>query len=83
MHRSAMYRFLEISPWTQKSHHEGYANEIVKDEVAGLDLLEALLKLMNLIKTKQIYPLVLEKYNITSIHKKKSKRDFEKYWGIF
>jgi hypothetical protein len=62
---------------------EGYANEIFRDEVAGSDLLEALLKLMNMIKTKQIYPTVLEKCNITSLHKKKSKKDFENYRGIF
>ena len=53
---------------------EGYANEIFKDEAAGSDLLEALLKLMNIIKAKQRYPLVLEKCNITSIHKKKIKK---------
>ena len=62
---------------------EGYANEIFKDEAAGSDLLEALLKLMNMIKAKQRYPLVLEKCNITSIHKKKSKTDFGNYRGIF
>ena len=62
---------------------EGYANELFKEDVAGSDLLEALLKLMNLIKNKQQYPEVLEKCNITSLHKKKSKKDFENYRGIF
>ena len=62
---------------------EGFANELFKEEVAGSDLLEALLKIMNLIKNKQEYPKVLEKCNITSLHKKKSKKDFENYRGIF
>ena len=62
---------------------EGWANELFKEETAGTDLLEALLKLMNMIKSKQEYPTILEKCNITSIHKKKSKRDFENYRGIF
>ena len=62
---------------------EGYINEIFKESVAGSDLLEATLKIMNLIKKKQRYPQILEKCNISSIHKKKSKRDFENYRGIF
>ena len=62
---------------------EGWAYELFKEETAGTDLLEALLKLMNRIKSKQESPTILEKCNITSIHKKKSKRDFEKYRDIF
>ena len=62
---------------------DGWANELFKKDAAGTDLLEATLKLMNLIKSKQVYPNILEKCNITSIHKKKSKRDFENYRGIF
>ena len=58
---------------------EGYANEIFKEEVVGTDLLKAILKIMNLIKKKPKYPKVLEKCNITSIHKNKSKNDFENY----
>ena len=42
-----------------------------------------MLKLMNLIKKKQQYPTILEKCNITSIYKKKSRRDFENYRGVF
>ena len=38
---------------------------------------------MNLIKNKQEYPSILEKCNITSIHKKKSRCDFDNYRGIF
>ena len=41
------------------------------------------LKIMNMIKNRQQYPKILEKSNITSIHKKKSKKDFENYRGIF
>ena len=56
---------------------EGMVNEIFKETVAGSDLLEAVLKLMNMMKKKQEYPKILEKCNITSIHKKKSKKEFE------
>ena len=62
---------------------EGLANKKFKEDVAGFNLLDALLKLMNMIKTKQKYPKVLEKSNIVSIHKKKSKREFENYRCIF
>ena len=62
---------------------EGYANKIFKEEVAGTDLLEAVLKIMNMIKNRQQYPKILEKFNITSIHKKKSNFFFENYRGIF
>ena len=62
---------------------EGFSNELFKESVAGEDLLTAVLKLMNLIKTSQSYPIVLEKCNITSIYKKKSRRDFENYRGVF
>ena len=62
---------------------EGFANEIFKDDVAGTDLLKAVLKLMNLMKEKQVFPKVLEKCNITTIHKKKSKSDFQNYRGVF
>ena len=36
-----------------------------------------------MIKTQQKYPSVMEKCNITSLHKKKSKRDFDNYRGVF
>ena len=62
---------------------EGYANEIFKAEAAGSDLLQAVLKLMNLIKQKQIYPKIMEKCNITSLHKKGPKQDFANYRGVF
>ena len=62
---------------------EEHANEIFKESAAGPDLLEAVLKLMNLIKEKQVYPTVMEKCNITSIHKKGSKKDFSNYRGVF
>ena len=62
---------------------EGYANELFKESVAGDDLLLAVLKLMNMIKEKQKYPQILEKGNITSIYKKKSRNDFKNYRGVF
>ena len=62
----------------------GFANEIFRPEVAGDDLKEAILKLMNKIKEKQIYPRCLEQCNISSIWKRKgSRNDFEFYRGIF
>ena len=60
---------------------DGFPNEIFKD--AGSDLLEAILKLMNQIKSQQKYPKLLQKCNITSIHKKKSKKLFHNYRGVF
>ena len=62
---------------------EGLANEIFKKNAAGDDLFEAVLRLMNLIKKKQVFPKALEKCNITFIHKKKSKQDFSNYRGVF
>ena len=62
---------------------EGLAKELFKEEAAGTDLLKAVLKLMNLMKEKQIYPKVLEKCNVISIHKKKAKKDFSNYRGVF
>ena len=62
---------------------EGYANELFKEATAGSDLLLGVLKLMNMIKKKQEYPKCLEKYNVTALHKKKSKKDFENYRGVF
>ena len=58
---------------------DGLANEIFK--VAGDDLKLAVLNLMNLIKKEETYPTNLQRCNITSIHKKKSKSDFCNYRG--
>ena len=46
---------------------EGHANEIFKEGVAGEDLLEATLKIMNMMKNQLKYPKILEKCNITPI----------------
>ena len=51
--------------------------------MAGQDLLEAVLRLLNLIKEKQRFPEALQKCNITTIHKKKARNNFEIYRGIF
>ena len=62
----------------------GYANEIFRPEVAGDDLKQAILCLMNKIKEDQIYPEALEMCDISSIWKRKNSRnDFENYRGIF
>ena len=70
---------------TNKSRDSmGYANELFHPNVAGDDFKQAILNLMNRIKTEQIYPEVLEEYNISSIYKNKgSRNDFEFYRGIF
>ena len=62
---------------------ENHANELFKETVAGTDLLKAVLNLMNLIKEKQKYPTIMEKCNLTSLHKRGSKKDFSNYRGIF
>ena len=62
----------------------GYANDIFKLEVAGDDLKEAILILVNRIKKEQIYPEALELCDITSIYKNKGNRNnFDNYRGIF
>ena len=52
---------------------EGLANELFEDNAAGTDMLEAVLKLMNLMKEKQILLKILQKCKITSIHNNKKK----------
>ena len=47
------------------------ANDIFKPNVAGEDLKHALLKVMNCIKSEQLYHKCLELFNITSIWKLK------------
>ena len=62
----------------------GYSNDIFKTDVAGNNLKEGILTLMNRIKKEQIYPEVLEDCDITAIYKKKGKGNcFENYRGIF
>ena len=62
----------------------GLANDIFRPEVAGDDLKEAVLRIMNKIKAEQCYPKCLEPCNISSIWKRKSSRnDFNFYRGIF
>ena len=62
---------------------EGFINEIFKEKVAGDDLLEAVIKLINMTKEKQEYLKNFEKCNITSLYKKKSRKDFNNYRGVF
>ena len=61
-----------------------YANEIFDPTVAGDDLIEAILALMNRIKSDQIYPECMEYCNITSIYKQKGPvNSFDSYRGVF
>ena len=54
------------------------------DKSAGDDLKNAILKMTNRIKDKQIYPECLQLCNISSIWKKKGPRnEFDSYRGIF
>ena len=62
----------------------GYANELFKPKIAGVDLKKSVLILMNLIKKEQTIPEKLKFCNITSIWKRKySNHDLESYLGIF
>ena len=69
----------------QKSRDpHGLANDLFLPDVAGDDLKLAVLKLMNEIKEKQVFPKCLELCNISSIWKKKgNKNNFNSYRGIF
>ena len=95
--RIDMCKLVKTDPWTQEDlkvvlkqlkndkarDAENLANEIFKEKAAGTDLLKAVLKLMNLMKENQTYPKILEKCNITSIHKKNSNDDVSNYRGVF
>ena len=62
----------------------GYANDIFHIDVAGDDLKQAIILMMNRVKREQIYPEVLEDCDISSIYKNKGSRNsFENYRGIF
>ena len=60
------------------------ANELFNPKVAGEDLIEAVQKLMNQIKSDLIFPDCLNLCNITSIYKQKGPiNEFSSYRGIF
>ena len=62
----------------------GLAIELFKEDAAGSNLQEAILKLMNRIKSDQKYPMCLELCNMTSIWKLIGPRNkFSSYSGIF
>ena len=61
----------------------GLANELFKPNHAGEDLKLAVLKLMNQMKTQQVFPEPLKLSNISSLYKNKgSRKDFDNYRGI-
>ena len=91
-------KLIKTDPWTMKELKEvlkglknkksrdpnSFANEIFDPKVAGEDLLNAILALMNRIKSDQVYPKCMELCNITSLYKKKGPvNDFNSYRGIF
>ena len=62
----------------------GYANELFRPGTAGEDLKLAILKMMNRIKTEQVFPEAMELCDITPIYKlKNSRNDYENYRGVF
>ena len=59
-------------------------NEIFKPNVAGEDLILAVTKLMNRIKSEIIFPTPMEMCNVTNLYKNKGDRSFyNSYRGIF
>ena len=61
----------------------GLVNELFKPSVAGTDLKQATLLLVNRIKEKQDFPETLRLCNITSIFKKGKRCDPNNYRGVF
>ena len=61
-----------------------WANELFDPKVAGEDLIDATLALMNRIKREQIYPKSMELCNISSLYKQKGPiNEFGSYRGVF
>ena len=59
-------------------------NEIFKPDIAGIDLVLAVTKLMNRIKNELSFPKMLELCNVTNIYKRKGDTSkFNSYRGIF
>ena len=89
--RTKLSKLNRTKPWTMEDLNdvlkklekdksrdaEGFSNELFKEDAAGEDLVEAVLKLMNLIKERQQYPNIMEKCNITSLHKKNQRNIFQ------
>ena len=74
---------LKKLPWDKARDSDGYLNELFTLSVTGHDLLEAVLRLVNMIKDGQELPLALQKCNVSTIHNKKSWNNFENYCGVF
>ena len=96
--RLKMCKLKRVNPWTMddlnlaikdldkgKSRDAlGYANELLKEEVAGTDLKLATLRFMNHTRKEQKFPHILQACNITSLYKNKgSRKDFMNYRGVF
>ena len=59
-------------------------NELFRPNVAGDDLILAITKLMNRIKSELIYPKPMNICNVTNLYKNKGlKQNFDSYRGIF
>ena len=55
----------------KKKSRDPLANELFDPNTAGDDLLEAVLKLMNRLKSDQVFPDCLRLYNMSKIYKRK------------
>ena len=59
-------------------------NELFQPNVAGGDLILAITKLMNKIKTELIFPKPMNVSNVTNLYKNKGQKQiFDSYRGIF
>ena len=59
-------------------------NELFKPDVAGTNLISAITKLMNRVKSELIFPTHLNVANVTNLYKNKGdKSKFDSYRGIF
>ena len=62
----------------------GLANELFSPDTLGDDMIQAILKLMNRIKSDQVFPDCLRLCNVSKIYKRKGDRsDLDSYRGVF
>ena len=63
--------------------YEGFANEIFKEEIIGLNLKESLLIMFNKLKKEKLVPNFMNFANITTVPKKGSSLELTNERGIF
>ena len=73
----------QLKPGKSKDPYD-FPNEIFRPDVAGEDLILALTKLLNRIKSELIFPNPMNVCNVTNLFKNKgSRQDFNSHRGIF